>query len=124
MYPRAPFSTLRLVKNGESPSSAYFTKNVFETSPDAVVTVSIVRPLRPPLGTVAEILLSLSILNVAAWPGPKEMLRRQSLFPKLVPVIVTLSPALPSSGLTVSMLGAMPKQAGAFPAVSALWYFA
>ena len=64
--PRAPFSTLCLVKNGEPTSSGYFTKNVFETSPDAVVTVSIARPLRPPLGTVAEILLSLSILNVAA----------------------------------------------------------
>ena len=46
--------------------NAYFTKNVFETSPDAVVTVSIAKPLRPPLGTVAEILVSLSILNVAA----------------------------------------------------------
>ena len=86
------------------------------------MTVRIARPLRPPLGTVAEILLSLSILNMAAWPGPNEILRRQSLFPKLVPVIVTLSPALPSSGLTLSMLGVMPKQAGAFPAVSALWY--
>jgi hypothetical protein len=98
------------VQNEASILSGYFTKNVFETSPDAVVTVSIARPLRPPLGTVVEILLSLSILNVAAWPGPKEILRKQSLFPKLVPVIVTLSPALPSSGLTLSMLGAMPKQ--------------
>ena len=116
----ALFLTLCLAKNGEPISSAYFTKNVFETSPDAVVTVSIARPLRPPLGTVAEILLSLSVLNVAAWPGPNETLRRQSLFPKFVPVIVTLSPALPSSGLTFSMSGAMPKQAGAFPEVSAL----
>lgn len=97
---------------------------MFESSPDAVVTVSIAKPLRPPLGTVVEILLSLSILNVAAWPGPKEILRRQSLLPKFAPVIVTLSLALPSSGLTLSMLGARPKQAGAFPAVSALWYFA
>jgi hypothetical protein len=72
------------VENEASNLSGYFTKNAFETSPDAVVTVSIARPLRPPLGTVAEILLSLSILNVAAWPGPKEILRKQSLQSQLV----------------------------------------
>jgi hypothetical protein len=55
------------VQNEASNLSGHFTKNVFETSPDAVVTVSIARPLRPPLGTMVEILLSLSILNVAAW---------------------------------------------------------
>jgi len=70
----------------------YFSKNVFETSPDAVVTVSLARPLRPPLGTVVEILLSLSILNVAAWPGPNETLRRQSLFQKFGPAVASLSP--------------------------------
>lgn len=80
-----PVLNLVQIKNGDLILSGYFTKNVFETSPDAVVTVSIAKPLRPPLGTVAEILLSLSILNVAAWPGPKEILRRQPLFPKLVP---------------------------------------
>ncbi|MEQ1785049.1 MAG: hypothetical protein ABMA14_27200 [Hyphomonadaceae bacterium] len=74
-----PVLNLVLIKNGDPTSRAYFTKNVFETSPDAVVTVSIARPLRPLLGTVAEIFLSLAILNNVVWPGPKEIPRRQAL---------------------------------------------
>jgi hypothetical protein len=40
-----------------APVSLYFTRNGFEFSPEAVVTVRRTRPLFPPLGTVVVILL-------------------------------------------------------------------
>ena len=39
------------------PSSFYFTRNGFEFSPEAVVTVRRTRPFLPPLGTVVVMLL-------------------------------------------------------------------
>jgi hypothetical protein len=41
-----------------APSHLYFTRNGFEFSPEAVVTVRRTRPLSPPLGTVVVMLSS------------------------------------------------------------------
>jgi hypothetical protein len=98
----------------------HFIRNGLESSPEAVVTVTIASPFRPAGGTVAVIVVSFFSLKVAACPGPKETPRRQSAEPKFVPVIVTLSPAFPSSGASFAILGASPKQAFAAPAFSAV----
>src|SRR5687768_17548943 len=98
----------------------HFIRNGLESSPEAVVTVTIASPFRPAGGTVAVIVVSFFILKVAACPGPKETPRRQSAEPKFVPIIVILSPAFPSSGASFAILGASPKQAFAAPAFSAV----
>src|SRR6188768_4089897 len=98
----------------------YLTRNDLESAPEAVVTVTIASPFRPPFGTVAVIVVSFFILKVAAWPGPKDTPRRQSADPNFVPVMVTVSPAFPSSGVSLSIFGASPKQAVGFPAFSAV----
>jgi len=100
----------------------YFNRKVLESSPDAVVTVTSVRPFRPFFGTVVVIVVSFFIVKAASWPGPKEMLRRHSDEPNFVPLIVILSPALPSSGESFTIFGASPKQALPLFAVSALLY--
>lgn len=44
----------------------YFSKNGFESSPDAVVTVRITSPFRPTLGTVAVIVVAFFRVKLAA----------------------------------------------------------
>src|SRR5690242_1368255 len=80
------------------------------------------RPFLPAFGTVAIIVVSSFILKSAALPGPKATPRKQSADPNFLPVMVTLSPAFPSSGVSLSILGASPKQALAFAAFSAVLY--
>ncbi len=76
-------------------------------------------PLRLPVGTVAVIWVSLTNVNAAGYPGPKDRERRQAAGPNPLPEIVTFSPALASSGVTDLIFGASPKQACAWAAVSA-----
>ena len=76
----APPSVLCETENGVSSLTVYFTKSAVEPLPDAVVTASIAKPLRQPVGTLAEILLALSMLNVAVWSGTKETPRSQVPF--------------------------------------------
>ena len=95
-------------------------RNGFESSPDAVVTVTIASPFRPPFGTVAVMVVSFFILKSAAWPGPKDTPRKQSAEPNFVPLMVTVSPVFPSSGVSFSIFGASPKQALALAAFSAV----
>ena len=54
---------------------------------------------------------------------PNETPRKQAAVPKLVPVMVTLSPTFPWSGESLLSVGASPKQDGAFPAISAVENF-
>ena len=79
-------------------------------------------PLRLPVGTVAVIWVSLTNVNAAGYPGPKESERRHSAGPNPLPEIVTFSPAFASSGVTDWIFGASPKQACALAAVSAEAY--
>ena len=105
-------------RSSSPPSHLYVTRNGFEFSPEAVVTVRRTRPFFPPLGTVVVMPL-LFCWSFAGWPGPKETLRKQVAAPELVPVMVMVSPAFPSSGVSQSSVGASPKQDWAFPAVTA-----
>ena len=61
---RAP--TRLWLKQEQNGPVTYFRRNAFESSPDAVVTVTIVRPFRPPLGTVAVIVVSFCMENLVA----------------------------------------------------------
>ena len=86
-----------------------------------MVTVTMANPFLPPFGTVAVMVVSSFSLKSAALPGPNDTPRKQSAEPNFDPVMVTLSPVLPSSGDNFSILGASPKQALAFAAFSAVW---
>jgi len=63
-----------------------------------------------PAGTITVIVLSSTWVNLAAPPGPKETILTHPGSPKCSPAIVTLSPVLPSSGVTFLILGVAPEQ--------------
>src|SRR5438876_60548 len=63
-----------------------------------------------PAGTITVIVLSSTWVNLAAPPGPKDTMLTHPGSPKFSPAIVTLSPVLPSSGVTFLILGVAPEQ--------------
>src|SRR5436309_4461774 len=89
--------------------AAYLRRNGLESSPVKPVTVSSSIPFLPS-GTVTVIVLSSTWVNLAAPPGPKETILTHPGSPKCSPAIVTLSPVLPSSGVTFLILGVAPEQ--------------
>src|SRR5881296_1335977 len=94
-------------RDGEK--AAYLRRNGLESSPVKPVTVSNSIPFLPS-GTVTVIVLSSTWVNLAAPPGPKETMLTHPGSPKCSPAIVTLSPVLPSSGVTFLILGVAPEQ--------------
>src|SRR2546421_12668481 len=67
-----------------------------------------------PAGTITVIVLSSTWVNLAAPPGPNETMLTHPGSPKFSPTIVTLSPVLPSSGVTFLILGVAPEQVRPF----------
>src|SRR5207249_2238365 len=88
---------------------AYLRRNGLESSPVKPVTVRSSMPFLPS-GTITVIVLSSTWVNLAAPPGPKDTMLTHPGSPKFSPAIVTLSPVLPSSGVTFLILGVAPEQ--------------
>src|SRR3989449_1786136 len=74
-----------------------------------IFTVRSSMPLLP-AGTITVIVLSSTWVNLAAPPGPKDTMLTHPGSPKFSPATVTLSPVLPSSGVTFLILGVAPEQ--------------
>ncbi len=99
-------------------NQTYFRRKGLESSPPEFVRLNSAIP-RLPSGTTVVTVPSLTCVNFARLPGPKETPLMQPASPKFSPVSVILSPVLPSSGETFLIFGVTLPQTRSFATLSA-----